>query len=315
MASARRAAGYGAKVAVIERTVLGGTCVNVGCVPKKVMFNAATVSETLHDAHQFGFTVDGYKLDWLKLKNSRDAYIVRLNGIYKRLLENSKVTLYNGLGHFVSPNEVEVNGQLLTASHILIAVGGKPKMPSIPGIEHCINSDGFFALEKQPNSVAVIGGGYIGVELAGVFNGLGTKTSLFTRGSKPLRGFDELIVDSLLIEMKKQGLNYEPNQTPVEIIKNDDNTLTLVTETGKFGPYDQVLFATGREPLTKPLKLDAANIKTNSKGYIIVDEYQQTSTEYVYALGDVCGKVELTPTAIAAGRRLADRQYHHSFTA
>eukprot|EP00600_Ochromonadales_sp_CCMP1393_P008563 CAMPEP_0174961332 /NCGR_PEP_ID=MMETSP0004_2-20121128/4181_1 /TAXON_ID=420556 /ORGANISM="Ochromonas sp., Strain CCMP1393" /LENGTH=474 /DNA_ID=CAMNT_0016209765 /DNA_START=139 /DNA_END=1563 /DNA_ORIENTATION=- len=316
MASARRAAGYGVKVAVAEGARLGGTCVNVGCVPKKVMFNAATVAEVIHDAKQFCFDLDteGFKFNWKHMKDARDKYVTRLNGIYGRLLGNSEVTLLEGMAGFVDGKTVTVNGKQYTADNILIAVGGKPSVPSsgsLKGVEHCITSDGFFALEEQPQSVAVVGGGYIGVELAGVFHGLGTKTQLFTRGPKILRGFDDLIVDTLMSEMDKQGLTYNPNQGPTEIIKSDtDGKLTIKTESGEeFGPFDQVLLATGRVPNTDKLSLDAAGIECNKKGYIPVDEYQNTATKGVYALGDVCGDVELTPMAIAAGRRLADRLF------
>ncbi|KAJ1434688.1 glutathione reductase [Ochromonadaceae sp. CCMP2298] len=312
MASARRAAGYGAKVAVAEGDRLGGTCVNVGCVPKKVMFNAATVAEVLHDAGQFGFETQGaFSLDWKKLKDARDAYVARLNGIYARNLEGSKVTTLTGMASFLGPNSVSVSGKTYTADHILIAVGGKPFLPpQLKGVEHCISSDGFFRMETQPKSVAVIGGGYIGVELAGVLHGLGSKTQLFTRGARPLAGFDDLIVDTLLGEMKKQGIVYNNNQSPTEVVKNADGTMSITTQSGEsFGPFDQVLCATGRVPNTDPLNLPAASIGTDKKGYVSVDEYQNTATKGVYALGDVCGQVELTPMAIAAGRRLADRLF------
>lgn len=308
VASARRAAGYGAKVAIIEKTAMGGTCVNVGCVPKKVMYNAATVSEMLHEAKEFGFDVHGYDFNWGKIKVARDNYVKRLNGIYGRLLGNSKVTVFDGTASFGSKtNEIVVNDKTLTADHILIAVGGKPTIPNLPGAEYCISSDGFFALEKQPSRVAVIGGGYIGVELAGVLNSLGSHTELFTRGPRPLSGFDDLIVDTLLKEMKKQGLIYNNNQSPKEIVKGDDGMLTIKTASGEsFGPFEQVLMATGRVPNIEPLKLPK-EVELEKRGYIKVDEYQCTTTKGVYALGDVCGKAQLTPVAIAAGRRLADR--------
>lgn len=251
MASARRAAGYGAKVGVIEKSALGGTCVNLGCVPKKIMFNCASVNEILHDAKNFGFKVGESTFDWNYIKQARDSYLLRLNGIYAKNLANSKVEIINGFGSFSGPNEVTVGKEKYTADHILIAVGGKPYMPSIPGIEYCISSDGFFGLENQPKSVAVIGGGYIGVELAGVFHHLGTKTDWFVRENRPLKSFDTLIVDTLLSEMKKQGMALQCYQTPTEIRKNADKTLTMITAGGQeWGPYDQILFATGRQPLT-----------------------------------------------------------------
>lgn len=225
------------------------------------------------------------------------------------MLRNNKIDIITGQASFSGTNKVTVGDKTYTADHILIAVGGKPSMPRIPGIEHCITSDGFFQLDKQPNSVAVIGGGYIGVELAGVFNSLGSKTSLFVRGGHPLRGFDSLLVSTLESEMVKQKLSLHTHEQPTEVRKNADGTLTLITEKGSFGPFEQILFATGRVPLIDNLNLAAAGVATNDKGYIVVDEFQQTTASSVYAVGDVCGKVELTPTAIAAGRRLADRLF------
>lgn len=250
MASARRAAGYGVKVGVIEKSQLGGTCVNLGCVPKKIMFNAATVNEIIHSSEKFGFKVENSQFDWSFLKKARDAYLLRLNGIYGRNLANSKIDVIDGYGTFSGPKSVSVGDKVYTADHICIAVGGKPTMPTIPGIEHCISSDGFFSLETQPKSVAVIGGGYVGVELAGVFHGLGTHTDLFVRADIPLKDFDSLIVETLMKEMKKQGLGFQPRQSPTSIRKEADGTLFMMTESGKeFGPYNQILFATGREPL------------------------------------------------------------------
>lgn len=317
VASARRAASYGAKAAVIEGARLGGTCVNVGCVPKKIMWNCASLSEALHrDAAHLGFDVDGYRFDWPRMKKARDAYVLKLNGIYQRMLNNSTVTTIIGMASFTGPNAVTVNGETYTADRIMIAVGGEPALPNIPGVERCINSDGFFELEEQPKRVAVVGGGYIGVELAGVFHGLGTQTELFTRAARPLRGFDASVVDTLLSEMSKSGLTYRPGQNPAEIINGDDGKLTIKTEAGdSFGPFDTVLMATGRRPLTQSLNLAAAGVEVDAKGYIKVDDMQQTSAANVFALGDVCGKVELTPMAIAAGRRLADRCDHCDRTA
>ncbi len=246
MASARRAAGYGANVAVIERNSLGGTCVNVGCVPKKVMYNAGTVSEVLQEAHNFGFKVETPKFNWLALKTKRDKYIKRLNIIYKNMLESSNITLVSGQAVFSGPNTVNVDGKPYTADNILIAVGGRPSLPSstdLPGVEHCISSDAFFALETQPRAVAVVGGGYIGVELAGVLNALGSTTDLFTRRDKLLSAqFDDMVVNALAVEMGKRGVRYVPNQVLARVVKDPtDGTLTLLTQSGqKFGPYDQV---------------------------------------------------------------------------
>ena len=296
---------------LIEASAMGGTCVNVGCVPKKVMFNAATVAEILHDSKQFGFEIEGYKFNWNHIKVARDAYIARLNGIYTKLLGNSKVNVINGRGSFVGPREVDVGGVTYTAENICIAVGGKPIMPNIPGVEHCLTSDGFFALEHQPSKVAVIGGGYIGVELAGVFHGLGTKTELLVREGI-LPSFDDIIVTSLEAEMKKQGLVVRKGASSKEIIKHSNGQLTIRTESGEeLGPYDQIVMATGRVPNIDKLNLSKAGVTLEKKGYIEVDEFQRTKAAggKVHALGDACGKVQLTPMAIAAGRRLADRLF------
>jgi glutathione reductase (NADPH) len=308
MASARRAAGYGAKVGVVERGPLGGTCVNVGCVPKKVMWNAASVMEMIHESSNYCFNTNGETtFDWKALKDKRDKYILRLNGIYGRNLDNSKVKVLHGAASFSGEKEVMVNGEKYTADNILIAVGGTPAKPDIPGIEHAIDSDGFFKLESQPKRVAVVGGGYIGVELAGVFKALGSETQLFTRGDKILRGFDSILVDNLLKAMDKQGLTYNANSNPAKIDKAADGSMTITTDSGAtFGPFDCVLFATGRRPLVDGLNLGTVGVEQNAKGYIKVDDYQRTTASGVYALGDVCGNVELTPMAIAAGRRLAD---------
>ena len=316
IAAAKRCAGYGAKVLAVESKKLGGTCVNVGCIPKKIMWCASHVNESIHHAAQFGIQVSSSQLNWKQLKEARDKFILRLNGIYEKGLAGSKVEYLNGYASFASPNTLQVGDKIFKASHIIVAVGGRPHFPSsVPGTEYCISSDGFFDLETQPSSVAVIGGGYIGVELAGVFQGLGTKTDLFTRGDKPLRGFDTYLRDNLMVEMKRQGLAYHPNEKIVSVTKETDGRLTLTTSSGPHGPYDQILFATGRAPLTEGLNLSAAGVETDSQGRIVVDEFQNTNVLGVYALGDVCGKVELTPMAIAAGRRLGDRLFGGKATA
>jgi glutathione reductase (NADPH) len=311
LACAKRCAGYGARVLVAEFQAMGGTCVNLGCVPKKVMWYASYIGESLHDAHHFGYTGgSAATFDWNFLKTARDTYIQRLNGIYERGLTGSNVTFVKGFASIVDANTVSIDGTLYKTARILIAVGGRPKIPTeVPGHEFAISSDGFFGLESQPASVAVIGGGYIGVELAGVFHGLGSQTHLFTRASKPLKGFDEFIRDALIVEMKRQGLTYHPDEDIVSIVKTVEGKLMLTTTSGESGPYDQIVFATGREPLTADLNLPAAGITVNAGGYIAVDEFQNTSCDSVLALGDVCGRVELTPMAIAAGRKLGDRLF------
>jgi len=312
IASARRAATHGAKVAVCEKGALGGTCVNVGCVPKKVMYNAAHIMECVHDAPLYSYSgTESVKLDWNKLKTARDNYVTRLNGIYGRNMEGSGVAKLEGLASFTGPKEVTVGGQKYTANHVLIAVGGKPTMPAdLEGVEHCISSDGFFLLDEKPESALVVGAGYIAVEMAGILHALGCKTELAVRGDKPLRAFDDLMSDTLVSEMDRQGLKLRPKTTIGKIEDVNGKKRVTHTDGSVLGEYDEVLLAVGREPLTGPLALDKAGIKLDDKDrYISVDDFQNTSAEGIYALGDVCGNVELTPMAIAAGRRLADRLF------
>jgi len=311
IASARRAAGYGAKVGLIERQALGGTCVNVGCVPKKVMFNAAAIAEAMHAADQFGFEDVQYRFNWGTIKKSRDAYITRLNGIYNNNLKNSGVTTINGVGSFVGPKSVKVVDQVYTADNILIAVGGYAVPTNIPGAEHCISSDGFFQLDKQPRKVAVFGAGYIAVEIAGIFHALETDTHLYVRYDRALRNFDDMVSSGLKTEMIRSGLKLH-TESILKSVSKDSSTglMTVELEDRRLEEgFDCVLQAIGRKPLTAPLNLQAAGIETLPNGYIRVDEWQETSVKGVHAVGDVCGPWELTPTAIMAGRRLADRLY------
>ncbi|CAM9116425.1 unnamed protein product [Ectocarpus sp. 12 AP-2014] len=312
VSSARRAASHGAKVALIEGTSnLGGTCVNVGCVPKKVMFNAAHISEMLHASKQYGYTVGETSFDWGKLKEMRDAYVRRLNGIYHRNVEKSGVTLVYGMAKFVGPKKVVVEGVEYTADHVMIAVGGTPSMPDVPGAELCINSDGFFDVTEQPKKVAVVGAGYIAVELAGIFDALGTETHLFIRHERAMRTLDPLLSDILDLEMARAGLTVHKNSTTEKITKDEaTGKLTLHNKDGQaLGDLDVVLMAIGRSPNVGSLGLSSAGVEQSEKGHITVDEWQNTSAEGVYALGDVTGRVELTPMAIAAGRRLSDRLF------
>ncbi|CBN74340.1 Glutathione reductase [Ectocarpus siliculosus] len=312
VSSARRAASHGAKVALIEGTPnLGGTCVNVGCVPKKVMFNAAHINEMLHASKHYGYTVGETSFDWGKLKEMRDAYVRRLNGIYHRNVEKSGVTLVYGMAKFVGPKKAVVEGVEYTADHVMIAVGGTPSMPDVPGAELCINSDGFFDVTEQPKKVAVVGAGYIAVELAGIFDALGTETHLFIRHERAMRTLDPLLSDILDLEMARAGLAVHKNSTTEKITKDEaTGKLTLHTKDGHaLGDLDVVLMAIGRSPNVGSLGLPSAGVEQSERGHITVDEWQNTSAEGVYALGDVTGRVELTPMAIAAGRTLSDRLF------
>jgi len=317
LACAKRSAQNGKKVAVIERARLGGTCVNVGCVPKKIMFLTSTMAEQMkHDATQYGFEQPNVKLNYPLLKKRRDAYIVKLNGIYERGLTNAGVGKIIGDATFAGAHTLSVtndgNTQSVTADKILIAVGGRPNMTPIPGIEHCISSDGFFEMEELPTKAVVVGAGYIAVELAGVLNGLGVDTHLVVRKHKALRTFDEDISDFLDSEMVRQGITIHRNTGGLsKVVKQDDgkmSTYMVAEDKESISDADIVLYATGRLPNTETLNLDKVGVKlVEGKTYIKADDFQNTTAESIYALGDVCGKVELTPMAIAAGRRLSDR--------
>eukprot|EP00604_Paraphysomonas_vestita_P002706 CAMPEP_0174818402 /NCGR_PEP_ID=MMETSP1107-20130205/1068_1 /TAXON_ID=36770 /ORGANISM="Paraphysomonas vestita, Strain GFlagA" /LENGTH=474 /DNA_ID=CAMNT_0016030181 /DNA_START=55 /DNA_END=1479 /DNA_ORIENTATION=+ len=313
---AERAAGYNAKVAIFEGGAYGGTCVNVGCVPKKIMYNAAHMAETIHEASEYGFNVEKKGFNWQKLKTSRDNYVRSLSNIYKSFLPDIGITVVSEIASFVGTSSetgrttIIAGGQEYTANHVAITVGGAPDTLQIPGGEYAINSDGFFTLESLPKKVAMIGAGYIGVELAGVLHGLGSETSLFVRGETPLRNFDVMIRTHLTEAMRKSGLKVHSGSILQKIEKETDETFTIYLENGDVhSGYEVVIAAIGRHPLTERLNLSSVNITTFGKGYIPVDEYQNTTTPGIYALGDVCGKVELTPMAVAAGRRLADRLF------
>ena len=309
---AERAASYGMKTAVVEMSKLGGTCVNIGCVPKKVMWFGANVAHALHDAAGYGFDVEVKGFDWGKLVEAREAYIKGINDWYVTYLQDSKVDLIRGEAGFVDGHTLEVDGKQFTADHIVIAPGGTPVVPEIPGAEFGITSDGFFALTEQPKEVAVVGAGYIAVELAGVLQALGCNVSLLLRGQRLLKEFDPMLSEVLMDEMLAQGINVMPNIQLESLSRADDDSLTLkcgsgITRTG----LDTVIWATGRRPYTENLNLAAAGVESDERGFIPADKYQQTNIEGIYALGDVTGNIALTPVAIAAGRRLADRLFNN----
>ncbi|RJE76184.1 glutathione-disulfide reductase [Pseudoalteromonas sp. MSK9-3] len=312
IASANRAAMRGAKVAIIEAKHMGGTCVNVGCVPKKVMWHGAQVAEAIKlYAPDYGFDVELKNFNWSKLVESRQAYIGRIHQGYNGYLAKNGVTVINGFAKFIDNKTVEVNGEHYTADHICIAIGGRPSVPNIPGAEHGIDSNGFFELNEQPRSVAVIGAGYIAVELAGVLHGLGTDTHLFVRKHAPLRSFDPLIVETLTEVMEKEGPTLHTHSTPKEIVKEADGSVTLHLENGESHNVEQLIWAIGREPVTDLINLKATDVDTNQRGFIKVDEFQNTSVDGIYALGDIMeGGIELTPVAVKAGRMLAERLFN-----
>ncbi|MEI6893711.1 MAG: glutathione-disulfide reductase [Colwellia sp.] len=321
IASANRAAKLGKKAAVIEAKYIGGTCVNVGCVPKKVMWYAGQISDALKYAHDYGFgqylaqnpsQPDKPQFDWAKLIANREAYIERIHAAYQRGFDANDVTVIKGFATFVDKNTVAVNGELITADHITIATGGRPTMPEIEGAEYGIDSDGFFALTEQPKSVAVIGAGYIAVELAGVFHALGTKAHLVVRKEKPLRGFDDMLSDTLVAQMAKHGPILHTHSVPERVEKLSDNTLVVHLANGKsIGPVDALVWAIGREPATDNLNLAATGVATNERGFIVTDKYQNTNVNGIYAVGDNTGRAQLTPVAVAAGRRLCERLFNN----
>ncbi|HGN0869234.1 TPA: glutathione-disulfide reductase [Providencia alcalifaciens] len=312
IASMNRAAMYGQKCALIEAKELGGTCVNVGCVPKKVMWHAAQISEAIRAyGPDYGFDTTINDFNWKKLIESRTAYIDRIHQSYDRVLGNNKVDVIKGFARFVDAHTVEVNGEIYTADHILIATGGRPVIPAIPGAEYGMTSDGFFELEALPKRVAVVGAGYIAVELAGVLNGLGSEAHLFVRKHAPLRAFDPLIVETLVEVMNAEGPTLHTESIPKEVVKNADGSLTLKLENGHEQTVDALIWAIGREPMTDNLNIEAAGVELSAKGYIKVDKYQNTNVAGVYAVGDNTGAVELTPVAVAAGRRLSERLFNN----
>ncbi|OEF30005.1 glutathione-disulfide reductase [Vibrio rumoiensis] len=312
IASANRAAMHGAKVALIEAQDLGGTCVNVGCVPKKVMWHGAQVAEAINlYSKDYGFDIDVKGFNWAKLVENRQAYIGRIHESYDRVLGNNKINVIRGFAKFVDEKTVEVNGELYTADHILIAVGGRPSIPNVPGAEHGIDSNGFFELNEQPKRVAVVGAGYIAVEIAGVLSALGTETHLYVRKESPLRSFDPLIVDTLVEVMNAEGPTLHTNSVPKEVVKEADGSITLHLENGESQNVDTLIWAIGRHPATDAINLEVTGVETNERGYIKVDEYQETNVKGIYCVGDIMeGGVELTPVAVKAGRQLSERLFN-----
>jgi glutathione reductase (NADPH) len=309
LACAQRAAEYGAKTAVIEPRRLGGTCVNVGCVPKKVMWNAASVALNLRDANDYGFDVTVGESDWMELKRKRDAYVLRLNQIYERNLAAKGVAYVRGAARFVDAHSVLVNGQRFSARHIVIATGGKAMLPPIPGAEFGISSDGFFDLESRPQRVAVVGSGYIACELAASFLELGSQVEQFVRKDRLLTNFDVMLGKSLMREARAQGMIIHERVVPAAL-RELSGKKTLVAGDGReFAGFDCLLWAIGRDANLDGLNCEAAGVETDAAGFIITDDFQNTKAAGVYAIGDVTGRAALTPVAIAAGRRLSDRLF------
>ena len=306
---ANRAASYGARVAVVESGKIGGTCVNRGCVPKKVMWYGASMAHWLKDAPGYGFDVETRGFDWAALVEKREAYIQGINDWYNTYLAEPKVDVLTGLASFNSEKSIEVDGKTYTADHIVIAPGGEPIVPELPGAELGITSDGFFELTEQPKKVAVIGAGYIAVELAGLMAGLGSDVTQIIRKKHFLRGFDPILFTTLTDEMKREGVNIVSETLIKGLEKSDEGIDVLTYEGERLAGFDCVIWAIGRRPLTAQLNLPAAGVFHDDAGYIPTDQWEDTNIKGIYAIGDVNGKAQLTPVAIAAGRRLADRLF------
>ena len=310
-ATMNRAAMHGAKVAVIEGNIIGGTCVNVGCVPKKVMWYGAQVSETLKNyAADYGYTIGETSFDFKTLRKNREAYIERSRQAFSNNFNRNGVDYIEGYARFVDKNTVEVNGEHIRAKHIVIATGSYAFIPNVPGSELGGTSDDVFAWEELPESVSIIGAGYIAVELAGVLHALGVKTDLFVRKGGPLRGFDQGIVEVLVEEMKKNGQPLHTHKVPQKLEKLDNGDIQIHFEDGTTHTSQKVIWAVGRKANVSQLNLEAAGVALNERGFIQVDEYQNTTTPGIYALGDVSGEKELTPVAVKAGRTLSERLFN-----
>jgi glutathione reductase (NADPH) len=314
--SSRLAASYGARVAVVEESRVGGTCVIRGCVPKKLLVYAAHFAEDFKDAAGYGWSVGDCAIDWYSLIARKDAEIDRLNGIYQRVLRDNGCTILEGRGRMVDAHTVEVAGKTYTAERILIATGGRPRLPSIPGIEYAITSNEALDLPHLPRRLVIVGGGYIAVEFAGIFNALGVHVVQILRGDNVLRGFDQDIRSALSTEMLKKGVDIRCETTVRSIERTETGALSLrlagATAGGEVLEADGVLYATGRRPNTEGLGLEALGVQLNDEGAVIVNEAHQTSVPHIYAVGDVTDRINLTPVAIAEGRCFAETVFNNN---
>lgn len=309
IAMAIRAARHGAKVAVLDPGPLGGTCVNVGCVPKKAMWLAAELADAQALAREVGFDANPGALDWEAFVARRSGYIENIHASYRRRFADLGIHLVGAYGRFLAPNRIAAGERELSAAHVLIATGARPQRLAIPGGELGIDSDGFFALRACPRRVAVVGGNYIAVELAGVLRGLGAAVTLFARGERLLRSFDADLGDALAQAMREQGIELAFGHRPVAAIEAADGYALDLAGKGRVGGFDALLWAVGRVPRTDGLGAGAIGLALDAGGYVVADEWQNTSVPNVYAVGDVTGHIALTPVAIAASRRLADRVF------
>jgi glutathione reductase (NADPH) len=306
--AARISASLGARVAVAEDRYLGGTCVNVGCVPKKLFVYASHFAEDFENAKSFGWSLDRTAFDWKQLIQNKNTEIERLNGVYKNLLDNTGVEIVDGRATLVDAHTVKVEGKTITAERILVATGGWPNIPDIPGKEHVISSNEAFFLESLPEKIIIVGGGYIAVEFAGIFHGLGVDTTLLYRGPLFLRGFDQDLREILAEEMEKKGIKIKFN-TNISQVEKTDEQLIATFENGEQLEAGKIMYATGRNPNTANIGLEEVGVELNKKRAIKVDDNYQTNISTIYAIGDVTDRVNLTPVALAEGMALAKRLY------
>jgi len=314
LAVAEKAAQAGKRVAIVESSELGGTCVNVGCVPKKVMWTAAHLAEAVHDAPGFGINVENVSVNWKTLVQARQQYIEDINRYWDGYVIDSNITMIRGQARFVASagsHTIEVGNEYYSADNIVIATGGQPIVPPVPGAELGITSDGFFALTQQPKNIAVIGAGYIGVELSGVMKALGSEVTLIAMEDHVLPVFDDMISDVLEQSMINQGISIELGYQ-VAALENTDNGIAVISASGdRLDNFDAVIWAVGRSANTQNLNLEVVGVDKHDNGMIPVDAYQNTNIDGIYAVGDITGKSPLTPVAVAAGRKLADRLFNN----
>ena len=309
----RMAATYGAKTAVVEERYLGGTCVNVGCIPKKLLVYAAEFRDHFEDAAGFGWTVGERTVDWRTLIANKDKEINRLNGIYKNLLENAGAQIIGGTATFVDAHTIDVNGQRYTSEYVLVATGSWPALPPTPGIEHAITSNEAFHLDALPERVVIVGGGYIAVEFATIFHGLGAQVTQLYRGDLFLRGFDVDVRKVLADEMRKRGVDLRFHADVMHLDKTPEGIRATLTD-GATLDADVILYATGRAPKTEGLGLERIGVELDGEGAVRVDAYSRTSLPHVYAVGDVTNRLNLTPMAIAEGQAVAETLFNDTPT-
>ena len=313
LAVAEKAAQAGKRVAIVESSELGGTCVNVGCVPKKVMWYAAHIAEAVHDASGFGINVDNVSVNWGALVQARQQYVTDINRYWDGYVIDSNITMIRGQAKFVKADEhtVEVDGEQYTADHVVIATGGQPMVPPVPGAELGMTSDGFFALDQQPKNIAVIGAGYIGVELSGVMKALGSDVTVIAMEDRVLPVFDDMVSDVLKESIINQGIEMRLSYQ-VNALEQTEQGIAVCSANGdRLDGFDAVIWAIGRSPNTRELNLEAVGVEVQRNGIIPADDYQNTNINGIYAVGDVTGKSPLTPVAVAAGRKLADRLFRN----